>query len=185
MRSKSHCYAERLTTAKINRHQVLVCTFRHTQLLGKKASTTEISELKIEGKLENSKVSFPQSWHFIPFLTHEKSEMASAEDSLLLNPHNRYTDRNTGSLYQNLLCCCSQGLLWAPIQLSCLCNSCPSARAFTSSPQALLVLNWSVTCVWEHSALKLTQDNKRITPLFWWSGTWILWLKHVLLFHAS
>lgn len=72
MTSKSHCCGEKFTTAKINRHQVLVCTFRHAQLPGKKASTAEISELKIEGELENSKVFFPQSWHFIPFLTYEK-----------------------------------------------------------------------------------------------------------------
>lgn len=141
MRFKSHYCAEKLTTAKINRHQALVCTFRHAQLLGKKASTTEISELKIEGELENSKVFFPQSWHFIPFLTHEKSGIASPADSLLLNPHNWYTDRNTGSLHQNLPCCCTQGFLYAPIQLSCLCNPCLSARAFTRPPQALLDLN--------------------------------------------
>lgn len=50
-------------------HQVLVCTYRHAQLLGKKASTTEISELKIEGMLENSEFFFPQPWNYIPFLT--------------------------------------------------------------------------------------------------------------------
>lgn len=43
--------------------------YRHAQLLGKKASTTEISELKTEGVLENSEVFLPQSWHYIPFLT--------------------------------------------------------------------------------------------------------------------
>lgn len=43
--------------------------YRHAQLLGEKASTPEILELKTEGVLEHSEVFFPQSWHDIPFLT--------------------------------------------------------------------------------------------------------------------
>lgn len=128
MTSKSHCCAEKLTTAKTNRHQVLVCTFRHVQLLGKKASTTEISELKTEGELENSKVFFSQSWHFIPFLTYEKSGMASPEDSLLLSPHNWYTEKYRLSLPECSLllyrgASLSSGSAFLPLQSLPLCKS--------------------------------------------------------------
>lgn len=137
MRSKSHCCVKKLTITKIKRPPSL------TWYVQTCSTTWQKGFHHRNFRVKNRRCAWEQ-WSFPPTIlalysfsdmnARERSGIASTGDSLLLKPHNWYADRNASSLYQNIPTSCTQGLLKAVIQLSCLCNSWPLCMGFYQAP---------------------------------------------------